>query len=291
MTETRFTRDAITTATAVAVATSRVKVGTVVVNAVTRGAVLTAVTFAALDEVADGRVILGIGPGSPHILDKQGFGFTKPLVRMRECLEVTRRLLTGESVTYQGETVSVRDVKLDFQPRRPMMPVYFGVTGLQALAFAGEIADGVILNGFTSVDYAHRALAHIGLGADRAGRRAEEVDIASFLSVSIDTDSAKAKDAIRPLVATYLSNFPNIARESGVPEAEPDAIRRAYVQGGAAVAAELVPDEVVDRLTCAGTPDECRARIAERRAAGVTLPILGLAFGDRDLALESLIAE
>src|SRR5947209_19352887 len=107
LTETRFTRDAVTTAAAAAAATSRVQIGTAVVNPYTRGAVLAAVTFATLDELANGRIVVGIGPGSPVILDRQGIVFDRPLVRLREYVDVMRRLLTGEAVTYRGTTIGV----------------------------------------------------------------------------------------------------------------------------------------------------------------------------------------
>src|SRR5262245_16024385 len=79
--ETRFTRDAIVSAAAVAAATSRVRIGTAVVNPFTRGAVLTAVTFATLDELSGGRVVAGIGPGSPAVLERQGIAWDAPLRR------------------------------------------------------------------------------------------------------------------------------------------------------------------------------------------------------------------
>lgn len=286
--ETRFTRDAITTATAVALATERVGIGTAVVNPVTRGAVLTAVSFATLDELSRGRAILGIGPGSPHILEKQGYGFDKPLTRMRECLDITRLLLRGETVNYAGESIAVHDVRLDFRPVRPEIPVYFGVTGPRALQLAGETADGVILNGYTSAAYASRAVNRVTAGAERAGRDPGDVEIASFIAVSMDDDPALARDAIRPLVATYLANFPNIAREADIDGGILALIRVAFERGGAVAAAEHVADVVLDRLVCAGAPADCRRLIAERRAAGVTLPIVGLAFGDLDRVLEEL---
>jgi 5,10-methylenetetrahydromethanopterin reductase len=290
LTETRFTRDAVTTAAAVAAATERVRIGTAVTNPFTRGAVLTAVTFATLDELTEGRLIFGFGPGSPHILRRQGFAFDRPLVRMREHIEVVRRLLAGERVTYEGKTVSVENVALDFQPYRPSIPLYLGVTGPKALAIAAEIADGVILNGFVSADYSERAVRRLREGAERAGRPADAVDIASWLMVSVDRDAGKAKDALRPMVATYLANFPNIARESGLPDDLLETIGRVYVDDGPAVAASHVGDEVVTRLTVAGTPDECRALIQRRRDVGVTLPILGFLGGDIAWAMEELAA-
>jgi 5,10-methylenetetrahydromethanopterin reductase len=286
--ETRFTRDAVTTAAAVAAATTRVRVGTAVVNPFTRGAVLTAVTFATLDELADGRFVLGIGPGSPLILERQGLPFDRPLTRMREYIEVTRRLLAGEAVTYEGTTLTVRDVRLDFRPRRATVPVYLGVTGPRALALAGQIADGVILNSPVSVQYIRRAVERVRQGAVAAGRSPADVECAASIMVAIDHDAERARDAIRPLIAIYLANFPNIAQESGLDDDALARIREAFARGGAAAAARHVADAVVDDLTCAGTPEECHARLADRRAAGVTLPIVSLAHGEASWALAAL---
>jgi 5,10-methylenetetrahydromethanopterin reductase len=273
LTETRFTRDAITTAAAVGLATKSVKVGTGVVNAFTRGAVLTAVTLATLDELTEGRTILGIGPGSPLVLERQGYRFDRPLKRLREYVEVIRLLLTGESVEYEGETVTVRGAKLDFAPVRKEVPIYLGVTGPRALELAGEIADGVLLNGFISAAYTRRAIERIHAGAARANRDPTEIDIASNVMVSMDQDPDRAREAARPLVTTYLATFPNIARESSVPKAVIQTIRDAFLSGHQVEAMSLVTDDMVDEVTCSGTPEECRLSIAERREAGVDMPV------------------
>lgn len=288
LTETRFTRDAITTAAAVGLATRSVKIATGVVNTFTRGAVLTAVTLATLDELTGGRTILGIGPGSPLVLERQGLEFDRPLKRLREYIEVIRRLMTGVTVTYEGETTTVRDVALDFTPIRSEVPIYLGVTGPRALALAGEIADGVMLNGFISVAYTRRAIENLKVGANRAGRTLSNIDITSCVMVSVDKDSRKAKDAMRPLVATYLATFPNIAKESSVNESELSVIRDAFISGGAAGAVRYITDEMVDEITCSGTSDEVRSGIAARRAAGVDVPILFIVAGDAETALIDL---
>jgi 5,10-methylenetetrahydromethanopterin reductase len=289
LTETRFTRDAITTAAAVAAATSRVRIGTAVTNPFTRGAVLTAVTFATLDELAEGRLVFGFGPGSPHILRRQGFTFDRPLTRMCEHIDVVRKLLTGDRVSYQGQTVTIDNVALDFQPYRPSIPLYLGVTGPKALETAAEIADGVILNGFVSAQYSERAIQRLRHRAAQVGRAADDIEIASWLMVSVDRDSVKAKDAVRPMVATYLANFPNIARESGLPDALLATIGLAYAEGGVLEAAKHVGDDVVTRLSCSGSPDEVLELIQARRNVGVTLPILGILGGNTETAMEDLI--
>ncbi len=290
LTETRFTRDAITTAAAVAAATNRVRIGTAVTNPFTRGAVLTAVTFATLDELAEGRLVFGFGPGSPHILHRQGFSFDLPLTRMCEHIDVVRKLLSGERVSYQGQTVAVDNVALDFQPYRPTIPLYLGVTGPKALETAAEIADGVILNGFVSAQYSERAIQRLQNRAAQVSREMDDIEIASWLMVSVDRDSAKAKNAVRPMVATYLANFPKIARESGLPDELLATIGRAYAEGGVSDAARYVGDDVVTHLSCSGSPDEVRELIQARRNVGVTLPILGILGGGPQTAMEELIA-
>lgn len=275
LTETRFTRDGVTTAAAVIAATQRVRVGTAVLNPFTRGAALSAVTTATLDEMSGGRFVFGIGPGSPTVLARQGYAFERPLARMSETVSVVRRLLRGERVVLDERSAEAGGVTLGFTPFRPVVPVYYGVTGPKALALTGQEADGVILNGFTSLPYTVRAVRIVREAAIAAGRDPAEVEIGGSIVVSVDPDRQKARDAIRPMVATYLGAFPNIARESGVDADSLDAIAAAYKTGGAEAATPLVEDSVVDFLTCTGTVDDVCAGIEERRKAGVELPIVG----------------
>lgn len=290
LTETRFTRDAIATAAAVAAATERVRVATAVINPFTRGAVLTAVTAATLDEVSNGRFILGIGPGSPTVLARQGIAFDRPLIRLRETVEVVRRLLRGEAVWFEGETLTVSGALLDFTPPRPAIPIYLGVTGPRALALAGEIADGVLLNGFVSVAYTERAVGIVRAEARGAGRDPDAIEIAQSIVVSVAGDGQRARDAARPLVATYLAEFPNVARESGLPSEEVARIATAHREGGIVSSAPLVSDAIVTRLTCAGTIDDVRSALNARRRAGVHLPVLSFVESAMISSLADVIA-
>jgi 5,10-methylenetetrahydromethanopterin reductase len=286
--ETRYTRDAVTTAAAAGLATKGVGIGTAAINAFTRGVVLTAVTAATLDELTQGRLILGIGAGSPRVLEQQGINFTHPLLRLREYVEVVRQLLRGTAVTYEGQSVTVQNVQLDFTPPRSSIPIYLAVTGPRAQELAGEVADGVILNAFVSTAYTQRAITRIQAAAVRAGRETHPPDIAGCVVVSMDPDSERAKQAIRPLIGTYLATFPNIARESDIAADQVEFITQAFTAGGGAATVPYIVDEIVDSLTCAGSPDECRAHLARRRAAGVSMPILDIAFGDAEMVLSEL---
>jgi 5,10-methylenetetrahydromethanopterin reductase len=258
----------------VATATRHARVATAVINPFTRGAVLLAVTAATLDELCAGRFVLGLGAGSPTVLMRQGLAFDRPLTRLRETVTVVRRLLSGEEVSFAGETIQVSRARLDFTPVRSDIPIYLGVTGPSALALAGEIADGVILNGFVSHDYTRRAVETVRASVRAAGRDPGRIEIAGSMVVSVAATTRAALDAARPLVALYLAEFPNVARESGI---SPDLIQRIATvrrEQGLAAAAELVADAVVADLTCAGTIEEVQAALARRRRAGVALPIL-----------------
>lgn len=291
LTETRFTRDAITTAASAGMATKRLGIATGAINVYTRGPVLIATTFAGLDEITQGRAIAGIGAGSPSVLLPQGIPFDRPLLRLRETVEIVRRLWEGERITFEGETVTIRDVQLDFTPPRSRIPIYLAVTGPRALELAGEIADGVLLNSFVSPGYVRQAVEHIRRGADRAGRTIADIDIAGCVTVALAADRRQARTMIRPSLATYLACFPHIARQSGFDETEVETIRQAYNLGGAGAAASVVSDEMVDRLAVAGPFADCRERIAAYREAGLQLPVLDIVGPNITQTLEAMSAE
>lgn len=272
--ETRLTRDGIAPCAAIAMATTRLKIATGIVNVYTRGAVLTAVSFVSLDEVSQGRIIMGLGTGSPLVLKPQGVEFHKPLTRLRETIEVVQALIRGEEVTFMGETIQVAGARLEMTPLRSHIPLYLGVTGPKALELAGEKGDGVMLNGFLPTSYVERALVRVEAGAKRAGKSLAEVDISGALVVSVDNDSKTAKDRSRFFIGLYLSLFPNIAQETQLSDDLVQQARAAFNQGGPEAAAAYIDDEVVDYLTASGTPEECRRKIEAYRAAGVQMPIL-----------------
>ena len=286
--ETRLTRDGITPCAAIAMATTRLKIATGIVNVYTRGAVLTAVSFVSLDEVSQGRIIMGLGTGSPLVLKPQGVAFHKPLTRLRETIEVVQALIRGDAVTLTGETIQVTAAKLEMTPLRPHIPLYLGVTGPKALELAGEKADGVILNAFLPTSYVERALVRVEAGAKRAGKRLAEMDISGAVVVSVDPDATRAKDRSRRFIGLYLALFPNIAQETHLPDDLIQQVRVAFHHGGPEAAAASINDEVVEYLTASGTPAECRRKIEAYRAAGVQLPILFPVDPNVHMAIETL---
>lgn len=268
--ETRVTRDAVTALTALLLGTERMRVGSAAVNVYTRGAALTAITWATLAEAAPGRVVLGIGAGSPGPLEQQGFAFDRPVSRLADYVAAIRLAWTAPPpVSFAGATLAFAGLAPEVRPATPP-PVYLCVTGPRALDCAGRVADGVVLNAFMPPAYVTRARERLDAAA--GGRFAGE--IGGSLVVAMAPTVAAAAARVRPILATYLVHFPNLARETGL---DPDFIaglrRRALEDRLDHVLGEL-PDEMVSRHALVGPADACRERLAEYRAAGLGLPVL-----------------
>src|SRR6476661_1002208 len=170
--ESRLVREATVPMAAFAAVTDRIKVGSGVVNNWTRNVGLLAATFSTLDDLAPGRVILGIGAWWDPLAAKVGVDRARPLTVMREVIECVRALLANETVTFDGTYVHLDGVELDYvhQERRPKdVPIYLGATGMKMMELAGEIADGVVLNYLVSPAYNATGMEDLGVGATKAG--------------------------------------------------------------------------------------------------------------------------
>ena len=280
--ESRLVREATVPMAAFAAVTERIGIGSGVVNQWTRNVGLLAATFSTLDDLAPGRIKLGIGAWWDPLASKVGITRRHPVQAMRETVEVTRRLLAMERVTFHGEFVQVEDIEIDIVhgDRAPKhVPIYIAATtGMRMMELAGEIGDGVLLNYLVGPSYNQGALEALAAGAERAGRTLDDVDRPQLVVCSLDEDRALALDRARELVAQYLGQQPHIGKASGVDEslleeigavltwpATPEQIEKAM---------GLVPDDVVQLITASGTPDECRAKVQEYIDAGCTCPVL-----------------
>ena len=279
--ESRLVREATVPMAAFAASSRRIKVGSGVVNTWTRNPALLAATFVTLDDLAPGRIILGLGAWWDPLAAKVGIRRRRPLRCMREVVEACRALFTLEEVHFDGEFVHLDGARIDVvhgDTSARDIPVYIGATGPKMLELAGEIADGVLLNYMVAPSYNDEALERIAAGAATAGRDASSIDRPQLIVCSLDDDRSKALDAARLLLTQYLGQQPHIMRASGVDGALIDEINASLdwpaTQDQIEKAAALVPDEVVQLVSAAGTPDECRAKVAEYMAHGATCPVL-----------------
>ncbi len=192
-----------------------------------------------------------------------------------------RALLDNETVTMNGEFVHLDGVELDYvhQERRPKdVPIYIGATGMQMMQLAGEIADGVVLNYLVSPSYNNEAMENLQIGAAKAGRSVDDLDRPQLVVCSVDEDRQAALDGARLLVTQYLGQQPHIMKASGVPQSLLDAVGNVLTwpatHDQVVEASKLVPDDIVQMICAAGTPDEVRAKVGEYMANGCTCPIL-----------------
>ena len=285
--DTRLARDCVVLMSAFLTQTRRLRLGSGILPIWSRNPAVIAATWSTLWELGglvDGksRVMLGLGAWWEPIAGRVGIHRSKPLKAMREHVEAIRQLFTMQEVTYQGEFVKLDRITLDVAfgdtgPRN--IPIYIGATGDQMLELAGEICDGVVLNYVVSADYIRKAVALVEKGARKAGRTLADVDRPELLVCCLsDRDPAAAMLEGKKLVSYYLATEPHIMKASGVsqellekvqgmmswPATEADYIRTSKV----------IPDEVVRNLMAVGTTEECRAKVKEYIAAGITCPIL-----------------
>jgi len=279
--ESRLVRDAIVPMAAFAAVTSRIKIGSGVLNNWTRNIGLLAATFLTLDDLAPDRIICGIGAWWDPLARQVGIERRKPLKAMRETIEVMKRLLDMERVTFHGEFHHVEGIELDVvhgrrEPRN--VPIYIGATQMGMMELAGEIADGVVLNYCVPPVYNHNALKHIEIGAKKARRQMDDIDRPQLIVCSVDHDHHRAVQAAKELITQYLAQQPHIAEASGTP---PETVQKVQsILGWPATreqiheAMQYVPDELIERITASGTPAEVRAKVEEYNQAGCTCPIL-----------------
>jgi 5,10-methylenetetrahydromethanopterin reductase len=279
--ESRLVRDAIVPMAAFAATTERIKIGAGVINNWTRNAALIAQTFSTLDDLAPDRILCGLGVWWEPLASKVGVNRRKPLQAMRETVEVIRRLLAMEKVTFKGEFAQVEDIEIDIvhTERKPkQVPIYIGATGMKMMELAGEVADGVLLNYLVSPAYNREAMEHLRKGAELSGRRIEDIDRPQLIVCSLDEDRNRALDNARQLVTQYLGQQPHIMKASGVSQELLDEIGRVMTwpaqEHQIREAMKMVPDETVQLITASGTPAECRAKVQEYIDAGCTCPVL-----------------
>ena len=280
--ESRLVRDAIVPMAAFAATTSRIKIGSGVINNWTRNAAVIAATFLTLDDLAPNRIICGIGAWWDPLAQKVGINRSKPLLAMRETVVTVRALLARQRVTFHGEFVHLTTWNSTWfmgakKPRN--VPIYIGATGPQMMALTGRNRRrrGAELSGRRR-SYNDGALQQLEIGAHKAGRQLDDIDRPQLVVCSVDNDRKRALDGARKLVTQYLGQQPHIMKASGVSQELLDEIAQVLTwpatEEQIEEAMRLVPDDVVQLITASGTPAEVKAKVREYVADGATCPIL-----------------
>jgi 5,10-methylenetetrahydromethanopterin reductase len=272
----RFYREVYASLAFCASHTSRILLGPCVTDAHSRHPALTAMAIATLDEISGQRAVLGIGAGISGFTEL-GIKPEKQALAIREAVELTRQLLTGNSVEYRGRVIRFHGGRLDFTPIRPAVPVYVASNGPQGQRVAGALADGAIMEGCATAEEARAFADRVQSGAHGEGRDPRKIELVARLNTCIALDGRTARDVLRPRVARYLGagRLPFATLETqGVtlpPEARASVAGAPYAAGVAPYLPllPLIPDRFVDALTLAGTVEEVVERVVALGRAGI----------------------
>ncbi|HWE63088.1 MAG TPA: LLM class flavin-dependent oxidoreductase [Chloroflexota bacterium] len=287
-----FLRDAWVTLTAIAAATSRIKIGTCIVNPFTADPAEIAMHAATLQEYSGGRFILGIGPGEPNFLDLVGRRQERPLTGLREAVLILRRLLAGEAAPFDGTVFRgwKPGARLLGAPPATPIPIYIGGQGPRSLRLMGELGDGALPLIFPP-DYLPQVLALIAEGAVAAERSLEEIDVAPCFWFSLSEERSSAEDAMRRMIASYGHYLrDDMLAPIGLRQADLAPLGARWTAGDHAGAEAMVQGRMFD-LAILGTVEDVRPRLLRLAAQGVTQINVGPPLGPDPRRTIALLAE
>jgi F420-dependent oxidoreductase-like protein len=292
--------DAVTPLGYMAAKTSRIKLGTGIMQAGTRTPALVAMTALTLAWMSNDRFVLGLASSGPQVIEGwHGVPFQPPLARIREIVDIVRMVSRGERLAYKGKVYELprpggegRALRSGAQPRP--IPIYIGALTPKSLEMTGEIADGWLGVHFAP-EYADMFLAPIARGAAKAGRKLSDLDIRASSYVEFTDDVERAVAKRRPEYAFHLggmgtrkANFYNDTYTRAGYGEESRRIQELWLEGRRDEAAALVPEHMVTRIDMIGTDGMIRERIRRFRAAGVTNLRIDPAGQTLDQKLETL---
>jgi 5,10-methylenetetrahydromethanopterin reductase len=261
--------------------TKRIRFGPNVTHVFLREPTLICQSLATLDELTNGRAEAVVSTGNFGLLAQYGIDWEhkKPLSRLKEALHVMRTFLDDGAVTFKGDFFEYNGLYTFARPVQERLPLRMGgMKGPRSFQAAGELADGL----HHALSYSREAYDYLAenvrIGTDRAGRSFEDYDLGAWVVTVVSEDSAAAKRAARILVAFYISSMPSeqLARH-GIDAAELQPVVEALGAGNVAKAVELFAPEYAEKLSIAGTPEECVEKIrTDIQPAGVNHMILAL---------------
>lgn len=258
-------------ASVVAQATTRARIGTSIALAFPRSPGITAMTAVDLDELSGGRFILGLGSQVKRVNEERfATPFEHPAPKMREYVLAIRAFIGGyfgEEPGFEGRFYRITMAPWPrFPPPRRDIPIYLAAVNRQMLRVCGEVADGVVGHPMTSIKYIKEVvLPNIAAGAKKAGRKADEIELAQQLMVSVATkesDREQAKREVKQQIGFYATTrtYTPVLAAHGFDEVVPK-LREAYGERDMDKLASLVSDEMADTFALHGTVDEVREKV------------------------------
>lgn len=281
--------------TEVAVHTKRIGLATGIANIFSRSPGLLAMSAATLDDISEGRAILGLGTSGKNVIENfHGVPYSKPLTRMRDTIKVIRTLLRGDRLTPELSSLfELRHFKLEMRPFRPHIPIYVASLQEKAVREIGQLADGWVPT-FWPYRNLKDGIAWVAEGARAAGRKVEDIEVAPFLAIIPMDDVNMARTMIKPLVSFYIGGMGTYYHDMfcsfGFRE-NADRVRDLYNSGDRQQAAAAVSDELIDAIAICGPPAHCREKLAEWRRNGLGMALVNLPTGAPQEMVEMFLRE
>lgn len=293
--------DAVSTLAYLAARCEGMTLGTGIMQISARTPSMTAMTALTMAAISGDRFILGLGASGPQVVEGlQGQSFARPLTRMRETIEIVRMAFKGEKIHYEGKHHVLplpggegKALRLA-QPPNPDIPIWLATLSPRALELTGELANGWLGTSFTpEASEAH--LAHLRVGAERAGRKLEDITLCVGAPIAFTDDPEPLIQQAKPGMAFQLgamgsanTNFYNDAYKRGGFEDVATEVQRLWVEGRRKEAAARVPDEMIIRTTLFGDEDFVRERLRSYRKAGIGVFRIDPHGGDAGERLDTL---
>jgi len=258
--------------------TDRIKLGPGVTNPYMAHPVVTAQAVSTLNEVAPGRVICGIGVGDRTTLEMIHVKPEKPLATIRESVKIIREITSGKNVKLKGTIFTISGAQLNFKAASEI-PIFIGAQGPKMLALAAEVGDGVLINASHPKDV-ERAIGFVREGAEKAGKKTEDLTIAAYTSFSVAKDQEKAAKAVVPVVAYIVAGCPEaILQKHGISPKTATEIRQAIIKGNWKEAFSQIDDKTIEAFSICGTPETVVEKINRLVKAGTTQMVVGSPIG------------
>ena len=276
-------RDAFTLLSLLAYETDRIRLGTGIVNVYSRTPSALAQHFATLDELSEGRMLIGLGTSGAQVIEHfHGVPFEPPRTRLKEYVEIMQMLLKGEKLHYEGALFNLqRGFTLRFQPVRDRIPIYLATLNAKALKLTAELADGW-LPIWLPMKKLKAEIDRVRSMSVAAGRPANAVSVRAPGSVAVTSDVAKVRAAHAATAAFYIGRMGvyYAAQLSRLGHADTVEKVKAAWKDGSRAAAQAVTDELVDETLCAGSAEECLDRLEAQAECGVDIHTVNVEAAD-----------
>jgi len=285
--------DAVTPLAWLAAQTERIHVGSAIMQMPARSPAMTAMTATTLDQLSNGRFLLGLGVSGPQVVEGwHGVPYGKPLVRTREYVSIVRKIWareqplehTGEhyQIPYRGPGASGLGKPLKSILHGRQIPIYIAAIGPKSVEQTAEIADGWLPVFYSPYRLIYKDALAAGFARAGGGKSLATFDVAPAVTVVLGDDVAACLAFIKPFLALYIGgmgargkNFYNdLACRYGFEDAA-KKIQDLYLSGKKDEAAAAVPDQLADEVSLVGPPERIRDRLAAWRASGVTTIVCG----------------